>query len=71
MKLYDRIREICDERGMSVAAFEKACGFTACSVQKWNVSVPSADKLVQAAQFLGMTVEQLLRGESEHEEVAQ
>ena len=63
MKLYDRIRELCEARGMSVAALEKVCGFAPCSVQKWNRSAPSAYKLKAVAQVFEMSLDDLLAEE--------
>lgn len=59
--LLHNIKIKCKEKGLSVAALEREIGVAEKSIFKWDESMPSADKLVRAAQVLGTTAEELLK----------
>ena len=62
--LYDRIKALCAENGMDIATLEKTCEFKPGCIHKWNKSAPSAYKLQAVCKALGISMEQLLEGES-------
>lgn len=57
--LYERIKELCKERGTNITALEKACGFARGSLSKIDKHKPSAEKLQKIATYLGVTVDEL------------
>ena len=59
--LFNRIKDLCEDHGMSINALEKAAGLTRGSFCKWDSSVPSVDKVAAVARVLGVTVDELLR----------
>ena len=60
MLVYTKIKQICYERGVSVASVERDAGLTNGSISKWNNSKPIAESLHSVAKVLGTTVEDLL-----------
>lgn len=72
--LYDKVKAICRKKGVSVGKMEKDLGFSNGSVYKWNENEPSVGKVQKVADYLGVTVDELLAegaeaAESEMEEV--
>lgn len=60
MTLLDKIVILCGERRMSLRQVEKEAGLTPRTIQHWNTSTPSADKVVRVANALMVPVEELL-----------
>lgn len=59
--LYQRIEELCNSKGISIARLEKECGFANATIKKWkDVSVPSIDKARCIAEYFGVTTDYLL-----------
>ena len=61
--IYDRIKEICKEKGVSVTFVERKAKLANGAICKWNSSAPRVDKLVAAADVLGVTIDEILRKE--------
>ncbi len=58
--IYNKIRDICKEKGMSVAAVEKKAGLSNGAISKWNNSTPSAENLNSVAKILKVKIDKLL-----------
>jgi transcriptional regulator with XRE-family HTH domain len=61
--IYDRIKEICKEKGVSVTFVERKAKLANGAICKWNSSVPRVDKLESVANALGVTIDEILRKE--------
>ena len=59
--VYDRIKEICEKKGMSIASVEKAAGLGKGAISKWNSSSPTIKSISAVASVLGVTVNRLLK----------
>ena len=64
MTLLERVKELCEKRGVSINRFEKEAGLTRGSVAKWDDHAPSGQKLEKAASYFGVSVNYLLTGRS-------
>ena len=64
MGLYEQIRDIAKSKGYSINRLEKELGFARSSINKFNKNIPSVDKLQQIADFLGVTLDFLMTGET-------
>ena len=64
MTLLERVKMLCEKRGVSINRFEKEAGLTRGSVAKWDDHAPSGQKLEKAAQYFGVSVNYLLTGKS-------
>lgn len=58
--LYDNVKTICDEKGVSVGRMEKDLGLSNGSVCKWNDNEPGIRKVQKVADYLGVPIEKLL-----------
>ena len=68
--LYDKVKQICREKGISVMKLEEGLGFPRSSICKWNENEPGIGKVQKVAGYLGVTVDELLAGaEAAGEEV--
>lgn len=61
MLIYDNVREICMEKGISISSVEKEAGISNGSIRKWNESSPTISNLKSVANVLGVTVDVLIR----------
>lgn len=58
--IYDKIKELCKEKGMSVNAVEKKAGLSKGAISKWNNSTPSVKNLNSVAKILKVKIDKLL-----------
>lgn len=58
--IYDTIKDLCKERGLSVSSVEKKAGLSNGAISKWNDSSPTVDKLSAVAKVLNVKVDCLL-----------
>ncbi len=58
--LYDKIKESCKEKQISVSAVEKELGFGNGTITKWNKAIPSVYNLKKIADFFGKPIEYFL-----------
>ena len=61
--MYDRIRELCNEAGITIQTLEVMAGLSNGSIGKWRTSMPRADVLARVATILNTTTEYLLNGD--------
>lgn len=60
MSTKDRIRQLCQEKGMSLTVLEATLGLGNGTITKWNKSDPNAGKLQKVADFFNVSVDYLL-----------
>ena len=63
--LYDKIKDLCKQKGISVRSVEIKAGLSNGSISKWNEVMPKADGLQAVAKILNTSVEALLEDEEE------
>jgi len=51
--IYSRIKNLADEKGLSIAEVERKSDLGNGSIRRWDESIPTADKLHRVAKFLG------------------
>lgn len=56
----EKIRQLCKERGITIADLEKAVKLGNGTIGKWANSYPRADNLKSVADYLGVTTDELL-----------
>ncbi len=59
MTLKDKITALCKERKISVRELERRSGLKERTIQHWNQSKPSGEKLKAVANVLGVSVDEL------------
>lgn len=58
--IYDKIKEICKERGLSVRSIEIEAGLKNGAISKWNDSSPTVKSLKAVADVLKVKVDKLI-----------
>lgn len=59
--IYENIKRLCEERGMSIAALEKECGLGNATIRGWIVSSPRVDRLKLVSDFFNVSIDELLK----------
>ena len=59
--IYQNIKSIADSQKVSIRKIEQDTGITLGSIYHWNDVKPSVDKVVKVANYLGVTIEELLK----------
>lgn len=62
MTLFDRIKQLCDEKGLTIMALEQKAGLGNAVIAAWKTSSPRLDSLKKVSDALDMTFEELLKG---------
>ena len=57
---YEQLKRVCQEHNTSIYAVEKATGGSKGSFIKWRTSSPSTEKLIEVADYLGVTMDYLI-----------
>lgn len=60
MTLLSRIKELCAEKSITLAALEKTLNFGNGSLSRWDSSSPSSDKLQKVADYFNVSTDYLL-----------
>lgn len=59
MNIIEKIETLCNEKGITIAALERACDLSNGSIRRWNTNVPSIDKIAKVADFFGVSLDYL------------
>lgn len=59
--LYDNVKRICEKKGISIGKVEKDLQLSNGSICKWNENEPGIRKVQKVAEYLGVSIEELLR----------
>lgn len=60
MLIYDKVKEICEEKGVSVRQVEASAGLKNGAISKWNESSPTIKSLKAVADVLKVKVDKLI-----------
>lgn len=58
--IYEKVKELCKKKKVSIYRVEKDLGFSASSIVKWKNAIPAADKLKAVADYFDMPIEYFL-----------
>lgn len=59
--LYDKVKKLCEKNGFTITRLERDLGFPRSYICKWNENIPSVTKVKAVADYLGCTVDELLK----------
>lgn len=65
MLTYERIKDLCEKKGVTVAQCERDCGFSKGSLCKIEKSKPNLKRLEALARYFGISTDMLIGGENE------
>ena len=60
MNLYEIVQGLCQEKGITIAALERALDFGNGTIRKWDKTIPSGDRLSKVADYFDVSVDYLL-----------
>lgn len=63
--LYNKIKELCARKDIAVSELEKILLFGNGTINKWNTSSPSIDKVRAVANYFGLSVDCLISEDDE------
>lgn len=58
--ILDNIVKLCKEKGVSIARLERETGISNGTVARWGTSSPTVDNVRKVADYLGVTVDDLI-----------
>lgn len=58
--LYNNVKALCEERGVTIWKLERDLGFPHSSIRKWNENEPGIRKVQKVADYLHVPIERLL-----------
>lgn len=60
MGLSDKIKELANEKHITIAELERETGISNGQIRKWNERSPKAENLQKVADYFGVTIDYLL-----------
>lgn len=66
--MIETIKQLCKNKGISIATLEQELGFSYRSVYHWDKNRPSIDKVKAVAEYLGVSIDYLVGNVKEYEE---
>lgn len=64
MGLYEQIKDIANQKKVSIARLERDLDLSNGSVSKWSINTPSIDKIEKVANYFNISIDYLLDRES-------
>ena len=61
--MLENIKAIAKGKGLSLRQLEETAGIGQNTISRWDENKPSVDKVKKVADALGVTVDELLKGE--------
>lgn len=63
--IYDNVKSLCREKGVSISMLESALEFPRSSICKWNENEPGIRKVQKVANYLNVSIEELVKDSQE------
>lgn len=67
MPMYDRIKTLCKQKGVTITGTEKELGFARGSLCKVDTNKPSMERVNKLADYFNVSVDYLMTGKEEPE----
>lgn len=58
--LYDNVKAVCKQRGVTISKIESDLGFPRSSICKWNENEPGVSRVKKVADYLKVDINQLI-----------
>lgn len=69
MQIYKNIEKICKDRNISIAKLERDLGIANGTLRRWGVTSPGIKSVVDVADYLEVSIDELCGRESKNEEL--
>lgn len=60
MNVYERLRQLCDARGISINTMEKEAGLSSGISAKWKESMPNTAAVMKLAEYFEVSADYIL-----------
>ena len=60
--IYEKVRALCAERGISVRRLEQELGIANATIRKWDKQSPKISTILPVADYFSITLDELVRG---------
>lgn len=60
MTLTERIHDLCNKKGITIAALERTLNLGNSTIRRWTTTSPSIDKLILVADYFRVSVDYLI-----------
>lgn len=60
--IYEKIKDLTEKNGISIAALEKKLGIGNGTIRKWNEVSPTLENISKVARYFGVSIEYFLEG---------
>ena len=57
MDIIARIKNLCDEKGITLAALERHLDMGSGTIRRWNTASPTSDKLLKVANYFNVSLD--------------
>lgn len=61
--LYKNLKELCEKNNITFAELERKTGLGNGTVRRWESMKPRVDLLKKVADYFGVTIDELLKGD--------
>ncbi len=58
--IYEKIKDLTEKNGISIAALEKKLGIGNGTIRKWNEVSPTLENISKVARYFGVSIEYFL-----------
>ena len=58
--IYDKVKKICKQKGVTILKLESDLGFPRSSICKWNDNEPGVSKVKKVADYLKVDINKLI-----------
>lgn len=62
MNTFDRIKDLCDKHGITIAELERRANVGNGTIRRWGDTLPAGDKLQRVAKILNVSIDYLVNG---------
>lgn len=65
MTVFDRVKNLCNEKGIKVSELERILGIGKNASYKWKEYNPASDTLFKISEYFGVSTDYILTGEED------
>ena len=60
MDMVERIKSLCDSKGMSLTGLENVLNLGTSTIRRWNDKTPAVDKVLKVARYFNVSLDYLM-----------
>lgn len=65
--IFENVKKLCKEHDINIMNLEKACGLGNGTIAAWESGNPRVDRLKLVADYFGVTIDELMRGDDNND----